>query len=47
MTGARIVRHEPEVNMGLGIRTLAQSPNQKLIACGVYDTNLVVYNNIT
>ena len=47
MTGAKIVSHQPEVNMGLGIRTLAYSPNDKLIACGIYDSNLVIYNNVT
>ena len=47
MTGTKIVCHQPEVNMGLGIRLLSHSPNQKLIACGIYDTNLVVYNNCT
>ena len=47
MTGQKIVCHRPEVNMGLGIRTLSHSPNQKIIACGVYDTNLVIYNSCT
>lgn len=47
MTGSKIVCHQPEVNMGLGIRVLSYSPNQKLIACGIYDTNLIVYNNCT
>lgn len=47
MTGSRIISHQPEVNMGLGIRTLSLSPNKKLIACGIYDTNLIVYNNCT
>ena len=47
MTGTKIACHQPEVNMGLGIRTLVNSPNDKLLACGVYDTNLVIYNNTT
>ena len=47
MTGAKIVCHQPEVNMGLGIRMLAHSPNKKLLACAVYDTNLVIYNSYT
>lgn len=47
MTGAKIVCHQPEANMGLGIRTLSHSPNSKLLACGIYDTNLVLYNTCT
>ena len=44
MTGQKIVSHTPEVNLGLGIRTLSASPNSKLLACGIYDSNLTVYN---
>ena len=44
MTGTKIVSHSPEVNMGLGIRTLSPAPNQKMLACGTYDSNLVIYN---
>ena len=47
MTGAKIVIHEPEADMGLGIRTLAPSPNAKMLACGIYDTNLTIYNTCT
>ena len=47
MTGAKIVCHQPNVNMGLGIRTLSHSPNQKLLACAIYDANLVIYNMST
>lgn len=47
MTGSKIVQHNPEANMGLGIRTLSQSPNSKMLACGIYDTNLVLYNTMT
>ena len=47
MTGAKIVSHQPEANMGLGIRTLSPSPNSKMLACGIFDSNLVVYNTCT
>ena len=47
MTGTKIVSHSPEANLGLGIRTLSPSPNSKLLACGIYDTNLVLYNTCT
>ena len=47
MTGSKIVAHTPEANLGLGIRTLSISPNSKMIACGIYDSNLVIYNNCT
>ena len=47
MTGSPIVKHNPDSHLGLGIRNLAFSPNTKMIACGLYDTNLVIYNNLT
>ena len=47
MTGQKIVQHTPEANLGLGIRTLSQSPNAKMLACGIYDSNLMLYNNCT
>lgn len=47
MTGQKIVEHSPEANLGLGIRTLVQSPDAKMLACGIYDSNLVVYNQFT
>ena len=47
MTGSKIVCHQPEANLGLGIRTLSPSPNTKLLACGIYDSNLVLYNSCT
>ena len=47
MTGTKIIRHTPEAHLGLGIRTLSHSPNAKLLACGIYDTNLVLYNTMT
>ena len=45
MTGQAIVKHTPDSHLGLGIRKLVESPNGKLTACGLFDTNLVVYNN--
>ena len=47
MTGAAIVVHQPNASLGLGIRNLTVSTNAKMIACCLYDTNLVLYNNIT
>ena len=47
MTGTKIVQQTPENNLGLGIRTLSPSPNNKMLACGIYDTNLVLYNSCT
>ena len=47
MTGSQIVKHTPDSHLGLGIRNLSFSPNTKQIACGLYDTNLVIYNNLT
>ena len=47
MTGSKIVQQSPEANLGLGIRTLSPSPNNKMLACGIYDTNLVLYNSCT
>ena len=45
MTGQAIVNHTPDSHLGLGIRRLVPSPNGKLTACGLFDTNLVVYSN--
>ena len=47
MTGNPMWKHTPDSHLGLGIRNLVISPNAKLIACGLYDTNLVIYNNLT
>ena len=47
MTGNPIVKHTPDCHLGLGIRNLSISPNAKMIACGLYDSNLVIYNNLT
>ena len=47
MTGGPIVKHTPDSHLGLGIRNLAFSPNTKMIACGLFDTNMVIYNNLT
>lgn len=47
MTGKPIAVHQPQCHNGLGIRTLNVSPNEKLIGCGLYDTNLSLYNNLS
>ena len=47
MTGSAIAVHQPNAHLGLGIRSLSISPNTKVIACALFDTNLVLYNNIT
>jgi len=47
MTGQKIIQHTPEANLGLGIRTISISPNAKVLACGIYDQNLFLYNNCT
>ena len=47
MTGTPIVKHTPDSHLGMGIRKLSFSPNAKQIACGLYDSNLVIYNNLT
>ena len=47
MTGSKIVQQTPEANLGLGIRKLSPSPNSKMLACGIYDTNLALYNSCT
>lgn len=47
LTGSITAIHQPNCNGGLGIRTLTVSPNTKLLACGTFDTNLVLYNNMT
>merc|ERR1719464_408571 len=47
MTGSIIVKHTPDSHLGLGIRRISFSPNDKQIAVGLYDSNLVIYNNVT
>lgn len=47
MTGRPIAVHTPKCNMGLGIRTLLVAPSQQIVACGMYDTNMSLYNNLT
>ena len=37
MTGRALAVHTPNANHGLGIRQLKQSPNEKLMACGMFD----------
>ena len=47
MTGELIKKHEPDAQLGLGVRSLVESPNKKLLACGLFTTTLFVYNNQT
>jgi hypothetical protein len=47
MTGRPLVTHTPSAHNGLGIRSLLTSPNEKLIACAMYDNQLVLYNNLS
>ena len=46
MTGQVIQKHTPDSHLGLGIRSLVTSPNHKKTACGLYDKNLVIYDNL-
>ena len=41
-----IQKHTPDNHLGLGIRNLVTSPNNKKTACGLYDKNLVIYDNL-
>jgi len=45
-TGDLLNRFEPDC-VGLGIKTLSISPNQNFVAGGLFDGNIVLYNNIT
>jgi WD40 repeat protein len=47
LTGLPIAIHKPQCSGGLAVRSLTLSPNAKMIACATYDTNLVLYNNLT
>jgi WD40 repeat protein len=47
MTGRPIAIHTPNSHAGLGIRNLLTSPSGNLVACGMFDTNLGLFNNIT
>jgi hypothetical protein len=41
-----LVRYEPD-SLGLGIKSLQVSPNESIIAAGLHDANIVLYNNLT
>lgn len=45
-TGEMLTRHEPEC-VGLGLKSLTISPNQILMAAGIFDGSIVLYNNLT
>ena len=47
MVGTPVVKHYPDSQLGLGIRTLSIAPNKKHLACGMYSQNLTVYNQLT
>jgi hypothetical protein len=47
MTGNAIAIHQQQFGGGLGIRLLLLAPNKKLLACGTYESSLVLYNNLT
>lgn len=47
MTGRAIAVHTPNANSGLGIKQISVSPNEKLLVCGMFDTNLSLYNNLS
>lgn len=47
LTGSAIAIHKRKCNIGLGVRRLQISPCSKLLACGTYSSNLVIYNNMT
>ena len=47
LTGNPIAVHKPDAQMGLGVRSLLVSPSAKMIACGLYETSLFLYNNLT
>ena len=47
LTGNPIAVHAPKCNGGLGIRNLSISPSANLLACGTFDTTMVLYNNVT
>jgi len=41
-----LVRYEPD-SLGLGIKSLQVSPNESIVAAGLHDANIVLYNNLT
>jgi hypothetical protein len=41
-----LVKYEPD-SLGLGIKSLSVSPNENIIAAGLHDANIVLYNNLT
>jgi hypothetical protein len=45
-TGDLINKFEPEV-VGLGIKNLTLSPNHGIIAAGLYDDSIVLYNTLS
>ena len=45
-TGDLLYKFEPEI-IGLGIKTLTVSPNKYLIAAGMFDGSIILYNNLT
>lgn len=45
MTGRPIAVFSPDANMGLGIRIIKQAPNEKTLACGMFDCQVSLYNN--
>lgn len=47
MTGRPIVVHQPNADHGLGIRSIKKSPNDKMLACAMFDTHITLYNNLS
>jgi|LauGreDrversion4_2_1035121.scaffolds.fasta_scaffold277854_2 hypothetical protein len=47
MTGRLLAVHSPNADHGLGIRRIKESPNEKLLACAMYDTQVTLYNNLS
>jgi hypothetical protein len=46
MTGRPIAVHSPDAHMGLGIRIIKQAPNEKTLACGMFDSQISLFNNL-
>ena len=48
LTGQVLALHCPsDPKQGLGIRNLTISPSQKIVACGLFQTEVSLYNNLT
>ena len=45
-SGRPLAVHEPGSSYGLGIRQIKQSPNEKMLVCGMYSNSVSLYNNI-